>query len=67
MKVKDKKKFIVSLKIEGRMDVEVMAKDTQDAFEIAKNSYYDISKFEYVDSKPVNCSDENGNILEEYL
>lgn len=64
---KGKKKFVVSLKVEGRMNVEVMARDTQEAFEIASNSYYDLGRFEYVDSEPVDCSDENGNILEKYM
>lgn len=63
---KGKKKFIVSLKIEGRMNVEVMAKDTREAFETVENSYYDMGKCEYVNSEPVNCSDENGNLLEDY-
>lgn len=66
-KAKGKKKFIVSMKVEGRVDVEVMAKDTQEAFEIARESDCDMDKFEFVDSEPVNCSDEDGNLLEDYL
>lgn len=61
-------KYIVSMKVEGRIDVEVEAENSDEAFEKAKNEFMNIEigkdNFEFVDSEPVNCSDENGNLTD---
>lgn len=61
-------KYIVSMKVEGRIDVEVEAENSDEAFEKAKNEFMntEIGKdnFEFIDSEPVNCSDENGNLTD---
>jgi len=59
-------KYTVSMKVEGRIDVEVEADDTDDAFEKAKTAFMDVEitgdNFDFVDAEPVNCMDENGNL-----
>ena len=56
------------MKVEGRIDVEVKAENSDEAFEKAKNEFMNIEigkdNFEFVDSEPVNCSDENGNLTD---
>ena len=61
------KKYIVSMAVEGRIDVEVEATSVAEAFQKADDMMpNDLSDMEVVDTKPVNCSDEEGNILEDY-
>ena len=61
-------KYTVSMAVDGRLDVNVEAGTPAEAFEKAKEEFMDasLSKMEVVDAKPVNCSDENGNIVEDY-
>ena len=63
-------KYTVSMRVEGRVDVEVEAENADEAMEKAKDEFMDVEidkdNFEFVDSSPVNCTDENGN-LTDYL
>lgn len=61
-------KFVVSMAVDGRIDVEVDAESVAEAFEAAKDAFMDadLKDMEVVDSHPVNCSDEDGNLLEDY-
>lgn len=61
-------RYIVSMAVDGRIDVEVDAESVTEAFEAAKDAFMDadLKDMEVVDSHPVNCSDEEGNILEDY-
>lgn len=58
-------KYIVSLAVDGRVDVEVEADSFKDAFEKAKTAHYDTTGLEVVGVKPVNATDEHGT-LEDY-
>lgn len=59
-------KYTVSMKVDGRIDVDVEANSTAEAFELAKSEFMeaDLSKMECVDAEPVNCYDEQGNITD---
>ena len=62
-------KYYVSMKVDGRMTVEVDAKDANEAFDKAivewQTGDFDFNKnMEIVDSFPVNCEDENGNLTD---
>lgn len=59
-------KYIVSMAIDGRVDVEVKARSVAEAFRNASLIDADMSKMDIVGSRPVNCSDENGNLLADY-
>lgn len=61
-------KFIVSMAVDGRIDVEVDAESVAEAFKVAEDAFMeaDLKGMEVVDSRPVNCSDMDGNILEDY-
>lgn len=61
-------KYIVSMAVDGRINIEVNAKGVAEAFEAAKDAFMDanLKDMEVVDAHPVNCSDEDGNILEDY-
>ena len=58
--------YTVSMKVDGRIDVEVDAATPEEAFEKAKDAFMDVDMkdVEYVDSKPVNCTDEIGNLTD---
>lgn len=58
-------KYTVSLALDCRVDVEVEADSFDEAFEKAKSRTYDWNKIEVVGNKPVNATDENGN-MEDY-
>lgn len=58
-------KYTVSLALDCRVDVEVEADSFDEAFEKAKSRTYDWNKVEVVGGKPVNATDENGN-MEDY-
>lgn len=58
-------KYTVSLALDCRVDVEVEADSSDEAFEKAKSRTYDWNKVEVVGDKPVNATDENGN-MEDY-
>lgn len=61
-------KYYVSMRVDGRVTLEVMAKDANEAFDkaIAKweSADIDFNDMDIVDSCPVNCEDENGNITD---
>ena len=57
--------YIVSLAVDGRVEVEVEADSFKDAFEKARNAPYDPEDVEVVDLKPVNATDEHGT-MEDY-
>ena len=62
-------KYYVSMKVDGRMTVEVDAKDANEAFDKAEREWetgeFDFNKnMEIVDSFPVNAEDENGNLTD---
>lgn len=58
-------KYTVSPALDCRVDVEVEAGSFDEAFEKAKSRTYDWNKVEVVGNKPVNATDENGN-MEDY-
>jgi hypothetical protein len=62
-------KYYVSMKVDGRMTVEVDADNAQEAFDKAiaewETGDFDFNKnMEIVDSYPVNCEDEDGNLTD---
>lgn len=59
-------KYIVSMAIDGRVDVEVRARSVAEAFRKASLIDADMNKMDIVGSHPVNCSDEDGNLLADY-
>ena len=65
---KPKKRFVISMKVDGRMCVEVEADHAAEAFKkaIAKweSDDFDFNKMEIVDSSPVNAEDEDGNLTD---
>ena len=63
-----KKKFTVSMAVDGRIDVEVEADTPEEAFEVAKDAFMDadLKNMEVVDAHPVNCSDDKGNLIKDY-
>lgn len=61
-------KYIVSMAVDGRIDVEVEAGSTKEAFRAAEVAFMDadMKDLDVIDSKPVNVYDEDGNLLEDY-
>lgn len=61
------KKYIVSMALDCRADVEVWANSVEEAFENAKICEVDMHNVDIVGSQPVNCSDaETGELLKDY-
>ena len=58
-------KYTVSLALDCRVDVTVEASSFKEAFEKARNVCYESRQVEVVGSRPVNATDENGN-MEDY-
>lgn len=54
-------KYIVTMRVEGRIDIEVQANSADEAFEKARGRFADadLSKMDLVDGEPVNCTDED--------
>ena len=65
---KDKgiKKYILSLAIDARVDVKIEAKSLEEAMGKARNDvhYYDMNDIEVISSKPVNITDEDGEMTD---
>lgn len=62
-------KYIVSMAVDSRLDVEVEADSPDEAFEAAKAAFMDadVSKAEVVDAYPVNCSNaKTGELIKDY-
>lgn len=64
-------KYTVSMAVDGRIDVEVEAENPDEAREKAieefQTSDIDFNKdMEIVDTNPVNCSDDKGDIVKDY-
>ena len=62
-------KYIVSMAVDSRLDVEVEANGPDEAFEAAKAAFMeaDISEAEVVDARPVNCYDaKTGELIKDY-
>ena len=62
-------KYIVSMAVDSRLDVEVEANSPDEAFKAAKAAFIDadISRVEVVGAYPVNCSDANtGELIKDY-
>ena len=64
-------KYTVVMRVDGRVPVEVEAKDADEAFEKAAEKWLNMdldfnSDMEIVDSRPVNCADEDLNIVDYY-
>ena len=60
-------KYTVSMRVDGRVEVEVEAENPTEAFEAAKVAFGDVElgeNFEYVDSEPVDCTDETGKLTD---
>ena len=58
-------KYIVSMSLDCRVDVDVEADSFDEAFEKVKSENYDWFNVEVVGGSPVNATDENGN-MEDY-
>ena len=54
--------YTVSMKVDGRVDVTVEASSFKEALEKARNVRYEPNQIEIIESKPVNATDENGNM-----
>ena len=61
-------KYIVSMAIDGRLDIEVEADTPLDARCEAIRAFAtaDLSGMTIIGKDAVNCSDENGNIVMDY-
>lgn len=61
-------KYTVSMRVDGRIDVEVEAANPDEAREAAIQAFEDadISKMDTVDAYPVTCYDKNGDIVKSY-
>ena len=61
-------KYTVSMAVDGRIDVEVEADTPDEAFDKAVEAFMevDLKRMEVVDSHPVNCYDEKGEIVKDY-
>lgn len=62
-------KYYVSMKVDGRVTIEVDAKDANEAFDKAQEKWesedFDFNKaLDIVDSYPVNAEDEDGNLTD---
>ena len=55
-------KYTVSMSLDCRVDVDVEADSFDEAFKKVKSETYDWFNVEVVGGKPVNATDENGNI-----
>ena len=59
------KEFIVSVVVDGRIDLTIRAKDADDAFRhVTDGIDFPMSDVEYVGARPSYCEDEDGNIIE---
>ena len=63
---KEPKKFTVTIAVDGRLDIEVEARNLMEAKEKAIEAFAtaDLSKMEIVGSDPVNCTDEDDNLFD---
>ena len=61
-------KYTVSMRVDGRIDIEVCADNPDEAWNKAKQAFgvSDLSKMDIVDLDPVNCYDKDGNIVKEW-
>ena len=61
-------KYIVSMAVDGRIDVEVEADNPQEAFKAADYEFMraDLRNMDVVKWKPVHATDEKGDIVAEY-
>lgn len=61
-------KYTVSMAVDGRIDVEVEADTPEEAFKKADEAFAtaDLTNMEIVGRNPVNCSDEDGNLVKDY-
>ena len=61
------KKYIVSMALDCRADVEVDADSVEEAFKKANICDVDMTRVDIVGSQPVNCYDaETGELLKDY-
>ena len=61
-----KLKYTVRIAVDGRVDVDVEAETPEEAFDKAKEAFLDadLARMEVVGAKPVNCTDEAGNLVD---
>mgnify|MGYP006958221883 CR=1 FL=1 len=61
-------KYTVSISVDGRIDIEVDADNTEEARVKALDAFAtaDLSKMEIVGTDAVNCSDEDGKLVADY-
>ena len=68
VQLKPPQRFRVSVKVDGRIDVEVVASCAAEAFEKAERKWetddFDLNKMEIVDSCMVNAEDSDGNLTD---
>ena len=61
-----KKRYVVSMAINGRVDVVVEAETPEQAFQAANIADADMSKMDIVDDRPVNCYEVDTGKLTDY-
>lgn len=54
--------YTISMKVEGRVDVTVETDSFDDAFAHACEQDFDPSEVDWIEYKPVNATDEKGNM-----
>ena len=61
-------KYVVHMAVDGRIDLEVEADSPEAAYDKAVSAFEDadLSNMEVVDSRPIYCEDESGDIVKEY-
>lgn len=68
VELKPPQRFRVSMRVDGRIDVEVVASCAEEAFLKAERSFstddLDFSKMDIVESCPVNATDSDGNLTD---
>lgn len=60
-------KYTVRMAVDCRVDIEVEANSTEEAFEKAKEEFMDVEigdNLEFVDARPVNCTSDEGELTD---
>lgn len=62
-------KYTISMRVDGRIDVEVEAETPEEAFKKADEAFMnlesaDLADIHIVDATPVNCTDPDGNLTD---
>jgi len=63
-----KKRFIVHMAVDGRIDLEVEAENPEAAYIEAVDAFENanLSKMEVISARPIHCEDDTGFIVKDY-